>query len=237
MDTPAISPLNILVIEDHDDLRAATVTALAGMGYQARGVDCAEAMDEALARFPADILLLDLNLPGEDGISIARRLRAAQPDLGIIMVTARNRAQDVMTGYGSGADIYVAKPVSPEELDAAIRALSRRITHAPATSGQLFLDIQSLRLIGERAEVNLSDNEYQLLSALAKAKGHRLETWQLLELLGKEVDDLEKRALTVQIVRLRKKLTEAGAPEPTLKAIRGTGYQLCVSLHIDNSPH
>jgi DNA-binding response OmpR family regulator len=234
MDSAPTAPLNILVIEDHDDLRAATVSALTGMGYRAHGVDCSEAMDEALVGFPADILLLDLNLPGEDGLSIARRLRAAQPEIGIIMVTARNRAQDVMTGYGNGADIYVAKPVSPEELDAAIRALTRRIKPAAPPAGQLRLDTQGLCLISAQATVNLSDNECHLLAALAKAQDRRLETWQLLEVLGKETDELEKRALTVQIVRLRKKFEQAGVPEPTLKAIRGTGYQLCVSLRIDS---
>lgn len=231
------SPLNILVVEDHDDLRDATVAALIAQGHVAQGVASAEDVDEALARFHADILLLDLNLPGEDGLSLARRMRAATPEIGIIMVTARNQARDVMAGYGSGADIYVTKPVSSDELAAAIRALTRRLKPPPAPSGQLRLDSASLQLVGPHHPVNLSANECQLLAALAKARDQRLETWQLLEILGKPVDEPEKRALTVQIVRLRKKLAEAGAPEPTLKAIRGSGYQLCVSLRIESGTH
>ena len=229
--------LNILVVEDHDDLRDATVAALTTLGYHASGVNCAEAMDEALARHDPDILLLDLNLPGEDGLSIARRLRAAQPGIGIIMVTARNRSQDVMTGYGSGADIYITKPVSPNELDAAIKALARRVKPPVQVAQQLRLDIKGLRLAGPQATVDLSSNECHLLAALAQARDQRLETWQLLELLAKEVDEAEKRALTVQIVRLRKKLEQAGAPEPTFKAIRGTGYQLCISVHIESTTY
>lgn len=229
--------LNILVVEDHDDLREVTVVALGSMGYAVKGVASAEEIDDSLGRFRPDIVLLDLNLPGEDGLSVARRLRAAQPDLGIIMVTARNQSQDVLRGYTSGADIYVTKPAAPEEIDAAIQALARRIKPSSAPTNTLRLDVQGLRLAGPADAIDLSDNDCQLLAALAKAKDHRLETWQLLELLGKQVDELEKKALTVQMVRLRKKLDQVGAPEPTIKAIRGTGYQLCVSLQIEQASH
>jgi DNA-binding response OmpR family regulator len=226
--------LNILVVEDHDDLREATVAALTAMGYAAVGVDCAEAMDEVLGRFRPDILLLDLNLPGEDGLSIAHRLRAAEPGMGVIMVTARNRPQDVKAGYGSGADIYVTKPTSPDELDAAIQALSRRLRPSAPVSKGLRLNRQTLCLTGPLGSAHVSDADAQLLTALARARDQRLETWQLLELLGKSLDDPEKRALTVQIVRLRKKLEQAGAADPTIKSIRGTGYQLCVVLQVEH---
>lgn len=222
--------LHLLVVEDHDDLREATVSALTAFGYVVCGVACAEEIDEVLGRFRPDAILLDLNLPGEDGLSIAQRLRAAQPDIGIIMVTARNRAQDVMSGYRSGADIYVAKPASPEELHAAIQALARRLRPPPMTALQL--DTSSLRLRGSAGAIDISHADCQLLAALARAREHRLETWQLLELLGKQPDELEKKALAVHIVRLRKKLEEAGAPDPTIKAIRGTGYQLCIALEL-----
>lgn len=227
------TPLNILVVEDHDDLREATVAALRAMGYAAQGVDCAEAMDEVLGRFRPDIVLLDLNLPGEDGLSIAQRLRAAEPGLGLIMVTARNRPQDVRKGYDSGADIYVTKPTSPDELDAAIQALLRRLRPATPVPTRLRLNRQTLCLTGPQGSAPVSDGDAQLLTALARARDQRLETWQLLELLGKSLDDPEKRALTVQIVRLRKKLEHAGAAEPTIKSIRGTGYQLCVRLQVE----
>ncbi len=230
MDTPLNTPLNILVVEDHDDLREATVAALAAMGYTVRGVASAEAIADEAGRFAADVLLLDLNLPGEDGLSVARRLRAAEPDIGIIMVTARNQAKDVMQGYGSGADIYVTKPISPEELSAAIKALTRRMRPQERVAAPLTINPQTLQLTGPQGAVDLSDHECQLLAALNRAKNRRLETWQLLELLGKDVDDNEKRALTVQFVRLRKKLADAGAIEPSLKSIRGSGYQLCVAI-------
>lgn len=227
--------LNLLVVEDHDDLRAATVAALTKLGYAVLGVASAEAIDDELGRFRPDVLLLDLNLPGEDGLSVARRMRAAVPNIGIVMITARNRAQDVMAGYDSGADIYVAKPVSPEEVHAAIQALARRLRPRERTESSLALDTQTLSIAGPLGSANISDGDCQLLIALAQANTQRLETWQLLERLDKPVSEVEKRNLTVQITRLRKKLSDVGAPEPTLKAIRGTGYQLCIALTIESA--
>ena len=224
------SALNIIVVEDHDELREVTVAALCGMGHVARGVDCAEALDDELGAFRADILVLDLNLPGEDGISVARRMRAAGPDIGIIMVTAREAVRDKMTGYGSGADIYLTKPTSVEELGAAIQALSRRVRPDAPLASRLTLNPVTLQLLGPQAVLDVSDQECALLSAFAKAAEHRLETWQMMELSGKGADEVSKSTLEVQIVRLRKKLEEAGAAAPTIKAIRGRGYQLCVPL-------
>jgi len=227
------STLKIIVVEDHDELREVTVEALHAAGHDVRGVDCAEALDEALAVFSADVLVLDLNLPGEDGISIARRLRKVQPHTGIIMVTARDAAKDVLSGYDSGADIYLTKPTSPEELGAAIRALARRIRPTAAIGElALTLDTALLQLKGPQDSIDVSDQESQLLSALARARDHRLETWQLLELTGKSTSANDKKALAVQIVRLRKKLIDIGAAEPVIKSIRSTGYQLCVVLEI-----
>lgn len=226
------SRLNIVVVEDHDALREVTVDALRAMGHEVRGANCAEALDDELASFRADLLVLDLGLPGEDGISLARRIRAAQPDIGIIMVTARHQRQDVLDGYGSGADIYLTKPTSPEELGAAIQALARRIHAAVSSNGTLGINESTLRLSGPDAEVDLSDQECSMLIALSRSPGNRLETWQLLELSGRAVDEHGKRALEVQIVRVRKKLEQSGAKGPTIKSIRGSGYQLCVHLDI-----
>lgn len=226
--------LKILVVEDHEDLREVTIAALSSMGYAVRGVDCAEALDQQLPAFRPDIIVLDLNLPGEDGLSIARRLRRAHPDIGIVMVTARNQPRDVTLGYTSGADIYVTKPASPEELQAAILALTRRMRPQGMGPGNdLYLDPRKLQLRGPVASINVSDHESLLLTALAQARDQRLETWQLLELSGKSFEEADKKTLAVQIVRLRKKLDDAGAPQPTIKSIRGTGYQLCVSLQVE----
>ena len=229
------TPLNIVVVEDHADLREATVAALCSMGHDARGIDCAEELDDELGAFHADLLVLDLNLPGEDGLSLARRIRAAEPGIGIIMVTGRTQVNDRMRGYGSGADIYLPKPASVEELGAAIQALARRIRPTAPAQDALCLNPVTLQLQGPRQMVDISYHESTLLFAWSKAKDHRLENWQLMALSGNAVEDQSKAALEVQIGRLRKKLEQAGAPTPTIKAIRGTGYQLCVAIQITRS--
>jgi len=230
------STLSIVVVEDHDELREATVAVLGDMGHRAKGIACAEELDDELGSYYPDILLLDLNLPGEDGLSVARRMRAAEPDIGIIMVTARDQIIDVAQGYNNGADIYLTKPTSPEELGAAIQALSRRLRPREVTTGQLALNPATLQLRGPKAVVDLSGLECSLLVALSRANDRRMETWQLMEQTGKSLEDIDKSVLEAQIVRLRKKLEQAGTPSPTIKAIRGMGYQLCVTIEITRTP-
>lgn len=235
MDSPIAAPLNILVVEDHDDLREVIVQAMAAHGHNVQGIDCAEDIDATMGRFSTDILLLDLNLPGEDGLSVARRLRSAQPAIGIIMVTARDQAQDMIRGYGSGADIYVTKPVTPDELSAAIQALTRRLYPPARDESRLILNPRTMQLTGPNGRVGVSAQDILILSAFTRARDHRLETWQLLEVINKLTDELEIRALVVHIVRLRKKLEQAGILGPTIKAIRGVGYQLCIELTLVNN--
>lgn len=224
--------MNIVVIEDHDDLREVTVSALAAHGHRVRGVSCAEAIGDELAGFNADVIILDLTLPGEDGISLSRRLRAVNPDVGIIMLTARDKAEDIATGYSSGADIYLTKPTSIEVLDAALQAFQRRTANKDAAAASYILKQATRVLHGPDSDVDLSAVEYTLLAALAQARDRFLESWQLIELSGKSASDDTKRTLEVQITRLRKKLEQAGASAPTVRAIRGTGYQLCIPVTI-----
>lgn len=227
---PVNQPLRILVVEDHDALRDATVKSLSDMGHSVCGVGCAESMDETLPHFPADILLLDLGLPGEDGLSIAQRMRNARPGLGIIMTTARERPADVVAGYDSGADIYLSKPVSAVDINFAISTLTRRRLAARQTSDRLYLNPTATTLHGPSGMVSLSDGDYLVLQALATARERRLEAWQLLEVLDKEVDEANRHALAAHIARLRKKLEAVVGQIPTIRAVRGSGYQLCVNL-------
>ena len=228
--------LNILVVEDHDDLREATVEALTAQGHVVRGVDCAEALPDERGPWPIDLMVVDLNLPGEDGISLARRIRTAQPEVGIIMVTARNQLKQRLAGYESGADIYLTKPTSIDELLAAITALGRRIKPPAPVDQPLTLDLATFSLRGPQGVASLSAHEAALLAALVRARDHQLETWQLIALSFKEVNEASKRALEVQVVRLRKKLVQAGAPEQPIKVIRGQGYKLCVGLTLHDTP-
>ena len=119
--------LNIIVVEDHDSLREVMVAILNSAGHQAVGLASAEALDDEAGGRVADIYLIDINLPGENGISLAARIRHAQPRVGIIMVTGRVKATDTVDGYRSGVDLCLFKPVAQGELLAAVQALARRV--------------------------------------------------------------------------------------------------------------
>lgn len=226
------TPLNIVVVEDHDAMREITIEALRDKGYQVTGVDCAEALAEMTGGIRMDILVVDLNLPGEDGISLARRIRSDQPDIGIIMLTAREGVRETMLGYESGADIYLTKPASMDVLNSAISALSRRIIPAVKTASTLQFDMSKRVLSSTTAAVDITSQEATLLTALVRAHGHFLENWQLIELLGKDEDDYSKGSLEVQIFRLRKKFSKVCTEKQPIKVIRLLGYQLCVNVQL-----
>ncbi len=191
------------------------------------GFDCAEALAEQGLTLRIDLVVLDLNLPGEDGLSLTRRLRATNPEIGIIMMTARTRTDDKRIGYESGADIYLAKPVSLEELTAAIQALSRRLRPAGAPSLGLVLDTVRLTLGGPGGMTALSAPEAALLAAFARAQDHRLETWQIIVVLEQADRAPNRNALNVTISRLAAKLRQSGTAAQPIRSIRNWGYQLC----------
>lgn len=225
------TPLTIVLVEDHDALREVTVEALVRAGHAAIGIASAEDLPDARNAPTVDLYILDLGLPGEDGLALAARIRASDPTAGIIMVTARVLPEDRSSGYDAGADIYLTKPTSPAELMAAVRAVSRRIRPAAgAASGEMTLHMDKLQVRGPAGRVGVSLVEAQQLVAFMHARDQQLESWQLIELVGRDVDEAGKKALEVQMVRLRKKLIEAGAEEPTIKALRGLGYRLCVRM-------
>ena len=224
--------LKIAVVEDHEDLRELFVDFLKLQSHDVAGFCCADDLDEHLVGKDVDLLILDLNLPGEDGFSIARRLRHAHPDLHIIMVTARTAVEERIKGYASGADLYLSKPVSPAELGAAVGSVARRVADAADRRTTLMLDTARLVLRSNQAEVALGKGDAMLLKSLAEAPGRKLEYWRLMELLDLALDDKGKSSLEVRISRLKKKMAEAGAPDPAIKSLWKEGYQLCAAVHI-----
>lgn len=227
--------LKILMIEDFEILREATVRLFNDCGHRAFGVDCAESLDEEMGGQSFDVFVLDLNLPGEDGLSLANRIRAAHPLAGIVMMTARTRPNDAIAGYSRGADIYLPKPVEPKVLLAAVDSLGRRV-HAVSRSAPghscLFLESSTQTLKGECGEINLSKDELVILTALARSNHRQLESWQLLTALGLDPDTYPKSSLEVRIVRLRQKLVSCGAKKGCLRSVRGRGYQLTEAIEI-----
>lgn len=217
------STLKILIVEDHEALREVMVEHLAEQGYDIVGASNADEMDDQLARENFDLLVLDLQLPGEDGLSIAKRLKKSKPDIYIIMMTAKVSENDKVKGYMSGADVYLPKPTTPELLAAAIASLSRRMT--PAQQDAIRLDVVQLLLIG-RGETQLTKQEATLLKALLQAPSQMLSHTRLMDITDKETSSRGKSNLEVQVARLRKKLVNVGAAPPAIKVVRGWGYQL-----------
>lgn len=228
--------LRLLVVEDNLAYREVLSETLEAAGHHVVGLDCAEDVCELPFEWSFDMALLDLNLPGEDGLSLAKRLRHTCPDMGIIMVTARGALDQRCLGYECGADLYLTKPVDVTELLAAIQSLDRRLNKSEPKDGYhtLELAIEAGQLISSEPEcrVGLNWREVSLLQKLALAPGHELETWQLVEVLDDEFGSRAKQNLEVILSRLRSKLRQNGIDRPIIRARRGIGYRLCLPLRI-----
>lgn len=230
-------------------MRESTVEALHAHGLKARGCGDLQEAVRTVSQEPADIVVL--NLGTEDSLHCLHAIRTAAPDLGVVVVSALNRSSDRADCYEAGADIYLVKPVSSAELVAAVRALARRTVArssnpalqpaqalAPGSTlnaRPLLVQTATLQLVGPAAIFDLSDTEAHILSAFSRTADQRLEVARLMEIVGRNGVPPRKATLEVQMVRLRKKLASSGAAQPTIKSIRGMGYQLCVPIRIDSS--
>jgi len=228
--------LNVVLVEDHDVLRQLLTQALEEAHHAVVALSCAEELEDVAAGQPVDVFLVDLNLPGEDGLSLTERLRAAYPLAGIIIVTARSGLNDKLEGYARGADLYLTKPLEVPELCAAVAAQGRRRQRVQGLLAQqppYTLQQQQLQLTKTgHTPVSMSPSEVAILVTFARAPGQRLAYWQIAETLGLDLETYAKSSLEVRIVRLRKKLVEAGAHATSIEAVRGHGYQLCIDLRL-----
>ena len=225
--------LHILVVEDNDSLRDATVDFLQAHGHQATGVVCAEEVDDTPTRDLPDLYLIDVNLPGEDGFSLAERIRQSQPLAGIVLITARGQLSDRLEGYASGADNYLIKPVEQSELLVCVNSLARRLkANTQAPSETLELNKQTLCLKGPKGTVTLSHGESLLLAAFSRAAGQKLERWQAMQLVDTKDKGLVPANLEMRISALRKKLSACGASDNPIKTLRGFGYALNCNVQI-----
>ena len=222
-----------LVLLVEDDLRLAALTReyLESHGLAVFHVaDGRRGLEEALSgRY--DAVLLDLMLPGKDGLEVCRELRA-RSDVPVIVLTARGEEADRVMGLELGADDYLAKPFSPRELLARIRAVTRRARGraGPARGavrvGRLQLDpgTRGVRIDGR--EVALTGHEFALLEALARRAGRILSREQLIELAGGSPEDAFDRSVDVHVSRLRQKLGDDPKHPRLIKTVRGAGYLL-----------
>lgn len=222
--------LNIILVEDHAPLREALVDVMAAEGHQVVAFDSAEAFRAGSDLGSVDILVLDLNLPAEDGISLARRVRVEHPEIGIVMLTARGEPEQREIGYESGADIYLTKPSSAPELTSSIRALARRLKRKPEQKG-LVLDPVAMTLTGAAETVALTAAEVNILQQFMSSPTNRVKTDRIIAVTGSD-GEVSKAAIEVRIVRLRKKMIAAGATGRPINMIRNYGYQMSVRVDI-----
>lgn len=220
--------LRILLLEDNDALRDATQTFLERHGHAVRSTPSAEEINEACGDFQPDIYIVDLTLPGEDGLSVVHRVRQLHPQVGIVITTARAQIGERVHGYESGADLYFIKPVDPQELHAGILALAKRIRAAQtAVRGVVTLNLKRFLLSGPAGETTLTPTEATLMTALARAPGRMAERWQLLEIMRTGNELPSSANLEMRITRLRRKLARVGAEAPYIKSLHKVGYLLC----------
>lgn len=225
----------IYCVEDDAGIRELVVYTLQNTGMEARGFSDGAALTAALRGAKPDLILLDIMLPGEDGISILRRLRSL-PDtaaIPLILLTAKNTEYDKVIGLDSGADDYIAKPFGMMELVARIRAVLRRSQDKllsadshPLTAGAISIDERAHTVCVSGRDVQLTLKEYQLLVLLMKNQGAVLTRDVLLENIWGYGSESETRTVDVHIRTLRQKLGDSGA---LIETVRGVGYRMGAS--------
>jgi len=217
----------VLLVEDDPAARQGLELALRRLGYGVRPAETGEAALNALVEGAADVVVLDVMLPGLDGFEVCRRLRRSS-DVPVIMLTARSDDFDIVGGLEAGADDYVVKPVEPRVLDARIRAVLRRISRAgsPAeTYGELVIDRASLIVRRDGREVSLTPIELRLLLVLSGSPRQVFSREQLLELVWEHDYLGDSRLVDACVQRLRAKI-EADTSEPRyIQTVRGFGYR------------
>jgi DNA-binding response OmpR family regulator len=222
----------IAVVEDEAALRGDLVEYLSGCGHQVVGCDGGAALDATLAGHTVDILILDVNLPGEDGFSIAARLRD-KSEIGIIMLTARSLGIDRVVGLELGADVYLVKPVDLREIEAQVRTLSRRMklgasgataTAKPSGAEWTFDQLGWLLIAPDGVSLKLTGNERVFVSLLVSKPGEAVSRNDLFAALGKRTWSPDDRSVDSLVRRLRAKSEQTlGRPLP-IEAVHGVGY-------------
>ena len=225
----------IIIVEDNYSLRQELEDHLKDDGFLVRIAESGAELTQALSEESAEALVLDLNLPNEDGLDIARRVRRAYPNMGIVMLTARVRSIDRQMGYEAGADVYITKPAKPDELTIVLKNLCRRITR-PDSPDKWRLDPRNLTLLTPlAAKINLTVTECNFLKELA-VSSDLLENHRINELVGETdlAESINKVRIEQLISRLRQKISLFTDGEPSIKAVRSKGYKLLIPMIVSN---
>ena len=225
--------LQLLVVDDDPGIRELLCRYLGDQGFGVSAVEDGKAMDTWLAENTVDLVILDLMLPGEDGLSLARRLRSDHK-LPIVMISARGEEIDRIVGLEVGADDYLSKPFNPRELLARVRAVLRRNwpaadskedTEAKYIFGPFRLEPEQRALYRGTTEVDLSRAEFELLEVLLDHPNRVLSRDFIMECLGGNDRDPFDRSIDVRVTRLRHKIEEDPAKPRFVLTVWGVGYQ------------
>jgi len=227
-----MSAAKLIVVDDDAEMRGLLQRYLSENGFHVRSVADGKGLDTALTRDPCDVIILDLMMPGEDGLAICRRLRAARDETPIIMLTAKGDPIDRILGLEMGADDYLAKPFTPRELLARIGVILRRMQSSPLgpdASGEMHfgpfcLNLTHMRLTRNATQVDLSTREFVLLKTLLTHAGRPLSRAQIIDLAMGRDAEVTDRAVDVQIVRLRKIIEDDPTNPVFIRTVWGHGY-------------
>jgi two-component system phosphate regulon response regulator OmpR len=226
--------VKVLVLDDEPDLRALLQRYLSERGFDVRAIADAVQLDRLLQRERFDVLVLDIMMPGEDGLSVCRRLRAQGESIPIIMLTARGDAVERIIGREMGADDYLSKPFDPRELVACINAQTRRqrllcaktlnAAEEAVRFGPFTFHMQARRLTRGQDAIDLTGGEISLLQVLILHAGRPLGRDRLLQLTRGRDSDHGDRSVDVQIMRLRRVLEEDPTQPRYIQTVRSLGY-------------
>ena len=236
-------PTHVLVVDDDPSIRQTIVNYLSDYEIQVTALASGREIADVTAREMIDLLILDLKLPGEDGMDIARRIRA-DSNIPIIMLTGRKEEADRVMALELGADDYLTKPFSPRELLARIRSLLRR-SRAHETVADALAKIRAYRFAGWELNVRvrrlkspqgdvieLRNAEFNLLAVFLASPQRVLTREQLLAMSHLHDDEVYNRAIDTQVGRLRKTFEEHGASQELIHTERGTGYVFAVPVEV-----
>ena len=225
----------LLVVDDDAEVRRLLSDYLGGQGFQVEGCADSQALRQTLANALPDLVVLDVGLPGEDGLSVARFLREHH-DLPVIMISGSGTPLDRIVGLEVGADDYLAKPFELRELLARVRSVLRRYRPASAPRetdgssipfGRFRLDLDSRRLLDEHGnDIELTAMEFDLLQAFAQRPNRPLSRDQLLNLTQNRDWSPFDRSIDIRIARLRRKLEDDPEKPQIIRTLRGVGYML-----------
>ena len=225
------APAHLLIVEDDPEIRQLVTDLMRREGFEVDAAEDARAMDDVLARRRPDLIVLDLMLPGEDGLSICRRLRA-HSNLPILMLTAKSDEVERVVGLEMGADDYLVKPFGPRELLARVRALLRRGGSTSAAMrerrfsfGAFVIDLDARELVdANKTPITLTAAEFDLLACFVQYPRRVLTREQILSWTRGRMADPFDRTVDMQISRLRRKLEAASPSARLITTVRNGGY-------------